>query len=80
MFYRPAQLAAKHSFVFLPCLKSSVEHVQADKLQAVPPVQQPDDLLIYTPVPQIKVHYNKLNYSCILIGSYLLSIEGQTYR
>ncbi|XP_020629709.1 uncharacterized protein LOC110066802 [Orbicella faveolata] len=46
----PAQLTAKHSFVFL-------EHVQMDNLQAVPPVQQPDDLLIYTPVPQIKVHY-----------------------
>ncbi|XP_020629553.1 uncharacterized protein LOC110066662 isoform X1 [Orbicella faveolata] len=43
----PAQLTAKHSFVFL-------EHVQMDNLQAVPPVQQPDDLLIYTPVPQIK--------------------------
>lgn len=50
VFYRPAQLTAKHSFVFL-------EHVQMDNLQAVPPVQQPDDLLIYTPVPQIKVHY-----------------------
>lgn len=48
VFYRPAQLTAKHSFVFL-------EHVQLDNLQTVPPVQQPADMLVYTPAPQIKV-------------------------
>ena len=36
-------------------MQSSVQHVHMDNLQAVPPVQQPDDLLIYTPIPQIKV-------------------------
>ena len=63
--YRPAQLTAKQSFVFLPCMQSSVEHVHMDNLQAVPPVQQADDLLMHTPISQIKVHYigNKLNYS-----------------
>ncbi|KAJ7329008.1 hypothetical protein OS493_023300 [Desmophyllum pertusum] len=44
-------VSPKHSFVFLPCLLSAVE---SDDLPAMPPVQQPDDLLIYTPVPQAK--------------------------
>ena len=51
-------------------MQSSVEHVQMDNLQAVPPVQQPNDLLTYTPMPQIKVHFliTKLNLSHILIA------------
>ena len=54
-------------------MQSSVEHVQVDNLQAVPPVQQPNDLLIFTPMPQIKVHYiiTKLNFSHILVGYFL---------
>lgn len=48
----PTQLTPKHSFVFLPCMQS--EECVWDKLPAVPPTQQPDDLLIFTPVPQVK--------------------------
>ncbi|KAL9951287.1 hypothetical protein ACROYT_G043925 [Oculina patagonica] len=46
------QLTPKHSFVFLPCTQSG--ECDMDNLPAVPPVQQPVDLLIYTPEPQIK--------------------------
>lgn len=48
----PTQLTPKHSFVFLPCMQS--EQCVWDKLPVVPPAQQPDDVLIFTPEPQVK--------------------------
>ena len=33
------------------------EECVLDKLPVVPPAQQPDDVLIFTPEPQVKVQY-----------------------
>ena len=46
----PSCYQPQHSFVFLPCVNTG----ECDGLPGVPPVQQPEDSLIYNPAPQIK--------------------------
>ena len=48
---RPICFEPQHSFVFVPCVQSE----DCAVLPIVPPIQQPEDLLLYNPVPQVKV-------------------------